>query len=89
MCIRDRRYTERIDEAHWPEALREGVAQYHSVQAYVAHLFDSSIFADPARFEAFLKTPSREQLLSDPMMQFKMCIRDRIGEERFAVLHHA
>lgn len=64
------RYTERIDEAHWPEALREGVAQYHSVQAYVAHLFDSSIFADPARFEAFLKTPSREQLLNDPMMQF-------------------
>ena len=64
------RYTERIDEAHWPAALREGVAQYGSVQAYVTHLFDSSIFADPARFEAFLKTPSREQLLSDPMTQF-------------------
>ena len=64
------RYTERIDEAHWPVALREGVAQYGSVQAYVTHLFDSSIFADPARFEAFLKTPSREQLLNDPMTQF-------------------
>lgn len=64
------RYTERIAKEYWPMPLQKGVDRLGSVKAYVDYLFDTSIYADKDRFARFMKHPTKEQLESDPMVQF-------------------
>lgn len=64
------RYAERIAPNEQPQAVRDGIAQYGSAEAYIDKLFDTSIFASKERFEAFMKAPERDLLANDPMVQF-------------------
>ncbi len=70
-----KRYTQRIASAHQPEAIRSGIAQAGSVEAYVTDIFNRSIYASKEKFAAFMKQPNREQLLSDPIIQFALSVR--------------
>ena len=76
------RYTERIAKEYWPGALRDGITQYGDVKEYVKHLFAGSIFSDPKRFEAFMKSPSCKRLECDPMVQFTKSTTELLADMR-------
>lgn len=65
-----KRYCQRIDQAYWPAAIREGVKRFNGVDDYVDFIFDRSIFRSPETFAQFMKEPDLKKLQQDPMGQF-------------------
>lgn len=69
------RYVKQIPTEQQPEAIRQGIDQYGSAKAYVAAIFEQSIFASRERFEQFMQAPNIEQLQADLMSLFAASVR--------------
>lgn len=63
-------YCKRIPAGSRPKALDEGISTHGSVARYVAHIFETSLFASRERFETFMKDPDFRQVKRDPMSIF-------------------
>ncbi|MDO4707337.1 MAG: S46 family peptidase [Porphyromonadaceae bacterium] len=71
-------YCAQIRPEHQPEAIREGVARHGSVEAYVDHIFATSVFTSRERFNKFISILPEGDLFKftdDPMMQFAVSVR--------------
>ncbi|WP_329905560.1 S46 family peptidase [Porphyromonas pogonae] len=65
-------YTKQIDKQYWPVALREGITEKESVDAYVDYIFDNSVFASADKYKKFVSDKSKfeETIKADPMSRF-------------------
>ena len=71
-----KRYFADISPAHYPDFHKTIVQKFKGdVGNYVQAWFDKSIFADPARMDAFLKKPSAKVLQNDLVFQAGKSIR--------------
>lgn len=64
------RYCERIAPEWRPKEINEGINRFGSVDAYIDHIFSTSIFASKERFDQFMQAPDYSKVLTDPMSLF-------------------
>lgn len=80
------RYCDRVKEGARPKVIDEGLKAYGSVEAYIEHVFNTSIFASRERFEEFMKAPDYQKVLSDPMSLFAQGVVDEYNSLKRALL---
>ena len=64
-----KRYVQQIAPEQQPAVLKQGVAQFGSVEQYVSFLFENSIYASREKFAQAIKVGDLRTFVSDPMAQ--------------------
>ncbi len=81
-----KRYYKDISPAYYPEFYTVITKKYKGdIDKYVKDMFSKSIFADPARLDAFLKKPSAKTLKKDPAFMAGQDIRQLINVLRMGL----
>lgn len=64
------RYCQRIPEGQRPDEIDKGLKQFGSIEKYLDHIFENSVYASREKFEACLAERDYKKLETDPMAQF-------------------